>query len=327
MNVVTTINLYHCWWVYFWAFHGRLNHHFLTVDGARPSKTWWWYYSNLTAGRSQTWDLRPWGPCSSHSCGIPNGNMKRCFRGLTVTNFDGKISNANVTWPWHMWPKHWEFILASRLFQRWTTGFFGAAATFKEHNLNLHEEPKMGPTHTTPNMAIWAPEIGGLKHQQKSTMALWGTFKHTQFYHLDEVQAECRLVCSKIQLTRQRWYIYICQPISHLQSHRRKLQIYVQYIYIYTQYIHLYIHLYIYVYIYILYCISTFNSYPDISRWGRFHIFSVAYWYRRETPLNRGLAWPVFAHEKWIEVLGLSNKNSNKHRDPTTVKCDENGKK
>ena len=270
MNVVTTINLYHCWWVYFWAFRGRLNHHFLAVDGARPSKTWWWYYSNLTAGRSQTWDLRPWGPCSSHSCGIPNGNMKRCFHGLTVTNFDGKINNANVTWPWHMWPKHWEFILASRLFQRWTTGFFGAAATFKEHHLNLHEEPKMGPTHTTPNMAIWAPEIGGLKHQKNQPWhcgVLSNTLnsiilmksKLNAGWHARRFNNSPKVIC-----------IYICQPISHLQSHRRKLQIY-KYIYIYIQYIHLYIDIYMYIYIciyiYIIVYLHLFHIqiFPDVQ--------------------------------------------------------------
>ena len=150
--------------------------------------------------------------------------------------------------------------------------------------------------------------------------------------------------------TRQRWYvyIYICQPISHLQSHRRKLQIYKYiYIYIYTVYTSLYRYMYIYVYIYIyilLYIYIYFISrYFQMSRPATPHLFRrllIPPWKAAES--GPGRSWksshlvdspaifPMFDgrynHEKWIEMLGLSNKHSNKNRDPTTVvKCDENG--
>jgi hypothetical protein len=126
--------------------------------------------------------------------------------------------------------------------------------------------------HTPPQTWQFERQNWRIEAPKKSTMALWGTFKHTQFYHLDEVQAECRLACSKIQqLAKGDMYIYICQPISHLQSHRRKLQIY-KYIYIYIQYIHLYIDIYICIYIYVYICIYIYMYIYIIVYLHLFHI-------------------------------------------------------
>ena len=150
-----------------------------------------------------------------------------------------KINNANVTWPWHMWPKHWEFILASRLFQRWTTGFFGAAATFKEHHLNLHEEPKMGPTHTTPNMAIWAPEIGGLKHQ-KINHGIVGYFQTHSILSSWWSPSWMQVGMLEDSTTRQRWYVYIYICVNRFLTYNLIVESYKYIstsIYIYSIYI------------------------------------------------------------------------------------------